>query len=652
MTTLHFSEKILPGFPLGADSRFPAMRGMLNTIQPDAEDGLRIGYGLFHDNLPYTMQDGYEHREKENLRFESIILENDFLKAEFIPALGGRLWSLFDKESKRDLISDNGAFLPGNLAIRNAWFAGGIEYNCGRRGHDVQTCSPRFTALLQDSDGTPVLRFYEISRDRLTPFQTDFYLPENSRFLYMRARIVNPNDFEVPMYWWSNLALPIPMGGKLVAPAENAYVNVTENGRQTLKKLALPIVDGGIDASRPDKLYFTKELFFNLPDEARKFECVFDADGKGMAFASTSRLIGRKLFAWGNSPGGSHWQRSLLSDNCPDYLEIQGGLTKTQFEHIPMPPHAQWEWLEAYGALNITGEQLDLPWQQLVEAAGSELEKILPEKFLEDELVRTAATFALAPGKVIVTGSGWAALEELRRGKKFQEHLDFGTVQSEQHEWVSLLQKNIMPADLPPASFMVQKEWQDMLANAPENWKSVMHLALGAFHEKDFESSLLLADKALAMQQNPWTLYVKANVLFALDRDQETASGLLLQACRMMPDDLSLVEESLKMLMAMQYFETGREIIALLPSEVADKPLFRCFLAQICAKTGEFATAEKLLLGSDGKGIILPGVREGELSVTDLFIKVKQELAKQQGITLTENEIEVPFNLDFRMFAK
>ncbi|MBR7156435.1 MAG: DUF5107 domain-containing protein, partial [Lentisphaeria bacterium] len=594
----------------------------------------------------------YEHREKENLRFESIILENDFLKAEFIPALGGRLWSLFDKESGRDLISDNGAFLPGNLAIRNAWFAGGIEYNCGRRGHDVQTCSPRFTAVLQDSDGTPVVRFYEISRDRLTPFQMDFYLPENSRFLYMRVRIVNPNDHEVPMYWWSNLALPIPVGGRLVAPAENAYVNVTENGRQTLKKLSLPVVDGGIDASRPDELYFTKELFFNIPDEARKFECVFDADGRGMAFASTSRLIGRKLFAWGSSAGGSHWQRSLLSEKCPDYLEIQGGLTKTQFEHIPMPAHAEWEWLEAYGALSVSCEQLNSPWQQLAAAAGEELEKVLPEKFLEAELARTAGTFALAPGKVIVKGSGWAALEELRRGKRFQEHLDFGGVQKEQSEWVSLLQKNIMPDDAPPASFMVQKEWQELLAAAPENWKSVMHLALGAFHEKDFDTALLLADKAIALQSNPWTLYVKANVLFALGRDKDGAAQLLLEACSMLPHELSLAEEALKMLMAMKNYDVAGNIISLLDKDVAARPLFQCFMAQICAGSGDFAAAEKLLLGADGKGIVLPGVREGELSVTDLFIRVKQELAKKQDIELKECDIDVPFNLDFRMFAK
>ena len=179
-----------------------------------------------------------------------------------------------------------------------------------------------------------------------------------------------------------------------------------------------------------------------------------------------------------------------------------------------------------------------------------------------------------------------------------------------------------------------------------------MHLALGAFHEKDFDTALLLADKAIALQSNPWTLYVKANVLFALGRDKDGAAQLLLEACSMLPHELSLAEEALKMLMAMKNYDVAGKIISLLDKDVAARPLFQCFMAQICAGSGDFAAAEKLLLGADGKGIVLPGVREGELSVTDLFIRVKQELAKERGIELKECDIDVPFNLDFRMFAK
>lgn len=119
------------------------------------------------------MQDNYALEESE-LEFPSVILENEYLEAVFLPTLGGRIWSLYDKVEKRDLVTRNPVFKPGNFAVRNAWVAGGIEWNIGRRGHDARTSSPLFAAQLSLPDGTPVLRLYEFCRDRAATYQMDF----------------------------------------------------------------------------------------------------------------------------------------------------------------------------------------------------------------------------------------------------------------------------------------------------------------------------------------------------------------------------------------------------------------------------------------------------------------------------------------------
>ena len=73
-----------------------------HTIETQTEenDNLFIGYGLVPNIMPHTMQDNYERTEEE-LLFESAVLENEYLKAEFLPEAGGRLWSLRDKQSGR-----------------------------------------------------------------------------------------------------------------------------------------------------------------------------------------------------------------------------------------------------------------------------------------------------------------------------------------------------------------------------------------------------------------------------------------------------------------------------------------------------------------------------------------------------------------------
>ena len=238
MTVVRKSQIELPGPSLGPAGRFPAMRPLDSAplaFDLGEEEGLFIGYGSVRDPLPYTMQDQYDG-PRGIQTFPTLELENRFLKAVFVPALGGRLWSLHDKAAGRELLLSNRDFRPNNLAIRNAWVAGGVEYNIGRHGHDEQTCSPRFAALLEDSDGTPVVRIYDFDRDRLAPFQLDFYLPEDSRFLLLRARVENVSDSLLPMYWWSNLALPMRPGQRVVAPAAEAYAHIYRDGAQPFRE--------------------------------------------------------------------------------------------------------------------------------------------------------------------------------------------------------------------------------------------------------------------------------------------------------------------------------------------------------------------------------------------------------------------------------
>lgn len=101
--------------------------------------------------LPYCQQDGY-NRDREEKVFKSVVIENEYLKAVFLPELGGRLWSLVDKTRDRELLYCNPVFQPGNLALRNAWFSGGVEFNVSIKGHNPLTCDPLFAQKITMPD--------------------------------------------------------------------------------------------------------------------------------------------------------------------------------------------------------------------------------------------------------------------------------------------------------------------------------------------------------------------------------------------------------------------------------------------------------------------------------------------------------------------
>ena len=328
---------------------------LISTDRVDPQIPLKdyeyINYARRNTCLPYLWQDAYERNRTEQ-SFKTAVLENETLKAVFLLEYGGRLWSLFHKPTQRELLYVNPIFQPGNLAIRGAWFSGGIEWNFGLRGHTPFTCDPVFVATSRLDDGTPVLRMYEYERVTCLPFQLDFYLPDKSELLFVRVTIRNPDSRTVPIYWWSNIAVPETQDCRVLVPADSLYSFAYGSGK--LVKLAHPYLDN-TDRSRPTNLLRSSDSFYVIPTGRQPWIASVDKSGNGLFQASTKELRGRKLFAWGQSSGGKNWQQFLSLPN-QSYIEIQAGLDRTQSTCQPLHGFDRREWIETYGLITCDPE--------------------------------------------------------------------------------------------------------------------------------------------------------------------------------------------------------------------------------------------------------------------------------------------------------
>ena len=645
MTDLRIENFKIRGHRVGKTAWYPAVRELIKSeisAELDEDDGLFIGYGMMSDGLPYTLQDDYDNPEEE-LSFKSVVLENEYLKAVFIPELGGRLWSIYDKENHRDLILANTKFIPCNLAIRNAWFAGGVEFNCGRRGHDEQTVSPRYAAIVE-TDKFPVLRIYEYQRDRGTPFQYDCFLPSGSKFLYIRGRIYNPNSYVVPIYWWSNIATAEVKGSRIVVPAKDTFANWYSNGSHALAKLTLP--DGeGFDGTYPTNFQYVKDHFYNIPEDSRRYECLFMPDGYGFCHVSTRRLRGRKLFVWGQSQGGRHWNQKLLGPGLENYIELQGGLARSQQECLPMPPKTAWEWLEGYGNMNMKGEDVFGSWDKAVEKTTAAIDALIPEAELDRILKETRESIALKKGKVIFEGSGWGALEEKRSGKKLAPQLDFSNLGEEQTAWLELLDQGKIDQAL-PVSYQVSDEWFELLKNAKESWQKHYHLALNYYRRKDLERAENEVAKAGEIKNNRYLLHLLANIRNLQKRFPESAD-LIFQAGKLELKDKSFLKEVFKMLLGLGAYDKMLELSSLLDEKILAFPLMKFMRAYALAYTGKIDEAETILL--ENGGLDIPDIREGENSTSGLYLYIQEQRAKRNNQPFDPKKVNVPFMLDLRM---
>ena len=172
----------IPGAPLEGLNPLPRFRSRKPSEYRCSDRfpaKLRETLGTYNKVLPYLMQDRYSRR-RDILKLKSFVLENEYLKARFLPEYGGRLHSLYDKVHGEELLFTNPVIQPGNLAIRNAWLSGGIEWNIGNLGHCYTTCDNVFSAILKDGEGNEFLRIYEFERLKSIFWQADFHLPEGS----------------------------------------------------------------------------------------------------------------------------------------------------------------------------------------------------------------------------------------------------------------------------------------------------------------------------------------------------------------------------------------------------------------------------------------------------------------------------------------
>ncbi len=675
MTELYAYELSIPGAPLGDENPLPVFRDpnphkqvhYLESVPADrrALAGYETGYRV----LPYRMQDNYGRKHRA-LTFRALVLENDFLTATFLPELGGRLISLVARPQQRELLARNPVFQPANLAIRNAWFSGGIEWNCGQYGHALASCSPVFAAETRGEDGEPGLRLYDFERCKGLFWQIDFRLPPGSPFLIAYCRAINPNPRDNSLYWWNNIAVPERPDVRVLAPAQQViYVDFSQEqqsyGYGTMPYL--PTTDGR-DAGYATNFTFASEYFYQCDGVDLPWEAALDGEGKGLIEASTPPLSFRKMFCWGMHAGGRHWQDFLSLPGNP-YLEIQAGMTPAQVNGLILPADSAVDWVQVFGAFEGDPARVhDADYARACGYVDAALRQQMPASRLAALLEEGRAAAAAASQRVVFAASGWGALERARRATEpdlppLPEAFAFPaeTLGPEQEKWLGLLRGEPFPEPEPaalPGEWLVQADWLPRLARlAQKNWFSLLHEGVMRMENGDAAGAVEAWQQSLALCPSPWA---HRNLAVAALRRGDSALGrrhyrqaweLALAQGVMVP---ALAVECLQALVTQGEFEAGQALYETLPEAVRDTDRIQLLRGRVALEMGDLDTVETVLQRDYAV------IREGETELSDLWTEMQmRRAAARTGRALDDalrREIRksrpVPPNIDFLMFQK
>lgn len=646
---LTFGKLKIRGAKLGKENCLPDIKNddyihasIAVTNRVSQEERANIGKGMIPTLLPYQIQSEYD-RSRQDLEFNAATLENDYLKATFVPELGGRLWSLYDKKADKELLFANDVFQPGNLALRNAWFSGGVEWNMGIKGHNPLTCSQLFTEELHDEHGDPMLRMYEFERIREAVYSITAKLDKD--ILLIRIVLENTSDEDKYMYWWSNIAVDETPRTRVVVPAEESYFCSYREGSYLLDVTGLPYMDGK-DVTYSSNLQCSRDFFYKIPKEEKKWIAAVGEDGYGLVQISTDQLSGRKAFVWGQQEGGRHWNR-WLTDSGKNYIELQAGVLKTQLEHFVMKKHSQLSWTEGYSALQtepsiVHGEcYQDAIWEVKGRIAGKQ------------SVVEESDFAANTAGTLHYMGSGWGALQEISENTRLSEFLDFpGESIGAEKEWLDLILTGDIAVPDEKAcikSYVKGRPWIDRLLGASESWYQYYHLGVLYYEEGQVEEAWDAFQRSVGLLPNAWAYRNLSQLAKNEYHNPDEAADYMVKAIRERDDYPPLWVNFAEAMIAAGRYDDWVARYESLPKNLKEVGRLKLLYALGLSRTGRAEEALQAIT----EHFEMPDIKEGEFSVSHIWLEIHREIMKRDGLCPDDAEIyaryPLPYELDFRM---
>ncbi len=667
MGTLKFCDYEIMAADLGQENYMPDIgnveyihAGYTLTDRVHKEDAANIGTGMIRTMLPYTLQDNY-NRERTPRKFHAAILENDCLRAVFLPELGGRLWSLYHKKLERELLYVNPIFQPGNLALRNAWFSGGVEWNIGIKGHNPLTCSPMYACRMEDAQGEPVLRMYEYERIRGIVYFMDFCLPEGSQVLYVRTTVENTEAEDKYMYWWSNIAVPETRDTRVIVPCTEALKTHYGGEGYVIDAVDIPFPDGkGVDCTYPRNAACSNDYFFRIENQEKKWIAAIEKDGCGLLQFSTPEMIGRKLFLWGQGQGGRNWNTWLAGEPVP-YVEIQAGLARTQYEHIRMKGQSTISWVEGYTAAVCPPDRVHGDFQTAVAAVNAYLEGVKPD----DETMR-AGFDGLHMVQMEQFGSAWGYVENCLREKQGQvaisEYLDFPgeAVHREEQVWVDFLRTGAMEncsLEVPPYSFHNNPTWLTLFEQqiAAGKVNAYMYLQYGVvlYANEKVQEAYEAFEQSNLLEPNAWAYRNLAMLEKNEYHNLEKAVAYMEQAIFRNSSYRGLMVNCAQTMLAAGCYNRWIEVFEELNRTLKSDSRLQLYKAIALIELGRYNEATQIVRPD----FLLCDIKEGEVSLSHIWKELYTQVVKQEtGITdaqaldaLREQRYPLPAHLDFRM---
>lgn len=363
-----------------------------------------------YDVYPYQFMGSMRIRQVKK-RVTMVYLENEYLRVGVAPDIGGRVWSLYDKISKRQAIHTSSAVYTYNAGFGLNYTCAGLEVNYPL-AHSCTTSRKREYRTVNGSDGSASVIIGEYEQIWRTRWFFKFTLRPGRSFLEQTVRIYNGSLHDSRYMYWSNCGLRVNDQVQFIYPEKAGSMHGREANRFSWPVWKNTDLSYWKNVIEPLGLYM-------LDAEAPFFGYYDHGDGYGLVhYGDLADLPGKKYWSWGSGFMGRVAVPKTHGSDGEPYGEMQAGRMVIQ-EHLDrMPPESEAQWTEYWfpvrgtdgfngvgrdAALNLTvtgksTNQTDLT----VKAIGSGAFKDVVLRVWRNEKCQIEAPLALNVSKVTV----------------------------------------------------------------------------------------------------------------------------------------------------------------------------------------------------------------------------------------------------------
>ncbi len=270
-----------------------------------------------------------DRTHKEDKEYKLVTLENEYVKIEILPEIGGRIYSAYDKTTGYDYFYKQHVIKPALIGVLGSWISGGVEFNWPfhHRASGFMPCDftieefPDGSAACHLSEHDPIDRMKGMFSIILRPGETS---------LETKMRLYNRTASDRSFLWWENAAVPVNEEYQIFFPQDVSYVNFHYLKSRTTYPIAGNGVFNGIPMDTDRDISWHK----NTKQATSYFACASDYDffggydhGKecGVVHIGDHHISpGKKMFTWAYCQLSKSWENAL-TDTDGEYAELMAG---------------------------------------------------------------------------------------------------------------------------------------------------------------------------------------------------------------------------------------------------------------------------------------------------------------------------------------